>query len=184
MQPSPAPPLGGPGAPQRFPAPPAQPVPPLPGRSDADDHRQARVPMLALVLVAAMALLGGGIAAYLVLHGPGGRGPTPGPSASPTAETLEPPRDLKLRDEGTSITLTWTDPSGGTVPFIVAGGRSAAAAKSIGTVESGKTTFRLDGLSPTADFCFLVAAVYSGNNTVLSAPACTTRNTTTPTPKR
>jgi hypothetical protein len=152
-----------------------------------DEHRHSRVPMLALVVVAAMALIGGGIAAYLVFRAPG-QGPGPGPaqqeSASAAASELRPPGDLTLRDNGSSITLTWTDPSRGTVPFIVAGGRAENALNPLGSVESGKTTYTLNGISPTADFCFLVAAVYSPEHTVPSALVCTKRTNTSPSPRR
>jgi hypothetical protein len=152
-----------------------------------DEHRHSRIPMLALVIVAAMALTGGGIAAYLVFRGPG-RGPGPGPaqqeSASASASGLRPPGDLTLRDNGSSVTLTWTDPSRGTVPFIVAGGRANGALSPLGSVESGKTTYTLNGISPTADFCFLVAAVYSPEHTVPSALVCTKRTNTSPSPRR
>ncbi len=152
-----------------------------------DEPRHSRVPMLALVVVAAMALIGGGIAAYLVFRAPGqgsGPGPAQRESASATASDLRPPGDLTLRDNGSSITLTWTDPSRGTVPFIVAGGRAENALNPLGSVESGKTTYTLNGISPTADFCFLVAAVYSPEHTVPSALVCTKRTNTSPSPRR
>jgi hypothetical protein len=148
-----------------------------------DEHRHSRVPLLALVVVAAMALIGGGIAAYLVFRAPA-NGPGPQASASAGASNLPPPGDLRLRDDGSSITLTWTDPSRGTVPFIVAGGRAEGALSPLGSVESGKTTYTLHGISPTADFCFLVAAVYSPEHTVPSALICTKRTNTSPSPRR
>jgi hypothetical protein len=148
-----------------------------------DDDRHSRVPMLALILVAAMALLGGSIAAYLVFRAPA-PGPGPQPSAPATTAGLRPPGDLRLRDDGSSVTLTWTDPSKGTVPFIVAGGRAENALNPLGSVESGKTTYTLNGISPTADFCFLVAAVYSPEHTVPSALICTKRTNASPSPRR
>lgn len=148
-----------------------------------DEHRHSRVPLLALVVVAAMALIGGGIAAYLVFRAPA-NGPGPQASASASASDLPPPGDLRLRDDGSSITLTWTDPSRGTVPFIVAGGRAEGALNPLGSVESGNTTYTLHGISPTADFCFLVAAVYSPEHTVPSALVCTKRTNTSPSPRR
>jgi hypothetical protein len=142
--------------------------------------------MIALILVAVMALIGGGIAFFLVFHAPRGKdtGPVATAPTTTTADQFTPPRDLKLRDEGATITLTWIDPSSGTVPFIVAGGRSGTALKSLASVESGQTTFQINGLSTSADFCFLVAAVYSGDHTVPSSPACTTRKTASPSPSR
>jgi hypothetical protein len=184
--PLPAPPRL-PASPPRLPAPPRPVWSPRGSGRHGGDHRHSRVPLLALVLVAAMALIGGGIAAYLVLRVPGrgvpGRGPVPQASASTAAtEVLRPPGDLRLRDNGSSITLTWTDPSKGTVPFIVAGGRAENALNPLGSVEPGKTTYTLNGISPTADFCFLVAAVYSPEHTVPSVLVCTRRTSTPPSP--
>lgn len=131
-----------------------------------------------------MALVGGGIAAYLVLRTPH-PGPGPGPQTTSTVgpDALKPPGDLKLRDDGSSITLIWTDPSKGTVPFIVAGGRADNALNPLGSVESGKTTYTLNGISSTSDYCFLVAAVYSPQHTVPSALTCT-RRAASPSPRR
>jgi hypothetical protein len=140
--------------------------------------------MLALVLVAAMALIGGGIAAYLVFRAPPPQPPGPRPTATSTAGQLLPPGDLTLRDDGVSITLSWTDPSKGAVPFIVAGGRAGNALNPLGSVESGKSTYTLNGISATADFCFLVAAVYSPEHTVPSSLICTKRASTSPGPRR
>lgn len=139
--------------------------------------------MLALVLVAAMALVGGGIAAYLVLRNPGAR-PGPKPSATVAAEEAKPPGDLKLRDEGSAVTLTWSDPSDGTVPFIVSAGRPGSALKLAGQVESGRTSFRLDGLPPNADYCFLVTAIYPPNRAVPSSLVCTQRTAASPSQRR
>jgi hypothetical protein len=164
-------------------------APPMPAWTTRDielareEHRHSRVPMLALVLVAAMALIGGGIAAYLVFRAPA-PGARPEATATPTADALRPPGDLRLRDAGSSITLTWTDPSKGTVPFIVAGGRAENALNPLGSVESGKTSYTLNGISSTADYCFLVAAVYSPQHTVPSSLVCTTRANASPTPRR
>ncbi|MGC9665651.1 tetratricopeptide repeat protein [Planosporangium sp. 12N6] len=151
---------------------------------DSDAHRHSRAPLLVLVVVAAMALLGGGIAAYLVLHAPQ-RGPgqaTPSTPTTPSAEAgdLRPPGDLALRDNGTSVTLTWTDPSRGTVPFVVAGGRADNALKPLGSAGSGETTFTVYGLNSAPDYCFLVAAVYSTQHTVPSDLACTRRGASPP----
>jgi hypothetical protein len=150
---------------------------------DRDERRHSRAPLLVLVIVAAMALVGGGIAGFLVLRTPP-RNPGPGPVASATAGAgaLKPPGDLKLRDDGSSVTLTWTDPSNGTVPFIVAGGRQDSGLNPLQSVESGKTTYTLHGISSTADYCFLVAAVYSSQRTVPSQLACTRRGAF-PTPR-
>jgi hypothetical protein len=185
----PVPPLPPPPPPDRIaPSGPFTPDPLPPARvwpiHDSDEHRHSRAPILALVLVAAMALVGGVVAAFLVLRAPA-RGTHPGPQPSPTAkaEAPQPPGGLKLRDDGTSITVTWTDPTGGAVPFIVMGGRSDTAPNFVGSVESGKTSYPVHGLSPAANYCFLVLAVYSSQSTVPSELACTRRGSS-PSPGR
>jgi hypothetical protein len=150
-----------------------------------DEHRHFRVPMVALILVAVMALIGGGIAYLLVFHGPrtGGGGPTT-TAPSTASDQFVPPSDLKVRDEGATVTLTWADPSAGTAPIIVQGGPTDTAMKTLGTIEAGTTTFRINGLRSSADYCFLIAAVYSGQHVVPSSPACTARRAPSPTPSR
>ncbi len=190
--PTSAPPVYSPPPPPRLTPPPGYAPPPPPGPGPGgqprgwdhpDDHRHSRAPMLALVLVAAMALIGGGIAAYLVLRNPGDR-PGPQPSATVAADEAKPPGDLKLRDEGSAVTLTWSDPSDGTVPFIVSAGRPGSALKLAGQVESGRTSFRLDGLPPSADYCFLVTAIYPPNRAVPSSLVCTQRTAASPSQRR
>jgi hypothetical protein len=148
-----------------------------------DEHRHSRMSILALVLVAAMALAGGITAAVLVLRTPAA---DPAARSTPTtpSQALRPPADLRLRDDGSSVTLTWSDPSRGTVPFIVAGGRAGNALNPLGSVESGKNTYTLNGISASADFCFLVAAVYSPEHTVPSSLICTKRVGPSPSPGR
>jgi hypothetical protein len=131
-----------------------------------------------------MALAGGVVAAFLVLRTPGPRSEArPQPSATAEAEAPKPPGDLKLRDDGASITVTWTDPTGGAVPFFVMGDRAGNPPKLVDSAESGKTSYTIHGLSPTANYCFMVVAVYSSQNTVPSELACTRRGSS-PSPGR
>jgi hypothetical protein len=103
----------------------------------------------------------------------------PSPSAptttGPYAGTGLPPGQLTLKDQGTAVTLTWLDPSGGQVPFIVEGGRSDAAASPIVTVPAGRTTQTIYGLNPRFDYCFTVAAVWSTDLIQASPQTCTKR---------
>jgi hypothetical protein len=157
-----------------------------PGQSmPAGRDRHSRTPLMVLLLVAAMALVGGAIAAVVAfsaarpsdgpIAGPTG-GPSTGPSApATTADRFPPPGDLRLRDDGDSLTLTWTDPGDGTVPFLIAGGRAGRPPQKIQAVESGSTSFTLNGITPTGDYCFLVVAVYSPEHTAPSTLVCTRR---------
>ncbi|GAA3190624.1 tetratricopeptide repeat protein [Dactylosporangium siamense] len=99
----------------------------------------------------------------------GPSGPSGAAAANPKA-----PGALKLRDDKTSITLTWTDPSKGSAPFIVAGGQQGAL-RQLQVLAAGATTYTLNGLNPTLDYCFTVAAVYGTDSVALSGLACTQR---------
>ncbi|MBQ1013017.1 fibronectin type III domain-containing protein [Micromonospora sp. M51] len=106
----------------------------------------------------------------------------PPPAATPTtAATQAPtaagpaPGDLKLRDDSTTITLTWTDPTGGAVPFMVAAGRAGQALGVIATVDPGRTSYTVNGLNSRVDHCFTVLAVYSTDSFATSGQVCTAR---------
>ncbi|AVT29645.1 hypothetical protein C6361_09225 [Plantactinospora sp. BC1] len=95
----------------------------------------------------------------------------------------EPPTDVKLVDEGSAITISWTDPSGGTVPFVVAGGRAGQPTKPMTTVGAGETTFKVNALNSKLDYCFSVLAVYSTNEFAPSDLVCTKRDGAGATPR-
>jgi hypothetical protein len=101
---------------------------------------------------------------------------TPSASASPNPSlAASAPSGLKLRDDGDTVTLTWTDPSAGTVPFFVEVGQAGAQLRLYGRLAPGETTYPVVGLNPKLDYCFSVVAVYS---TTLLAPSnlvCTQR---------
>ncbi|HEX7744045.1 MAG TPA: fibronectin type III domain-containing protein, partial [Micromonosporaceae bacterium] len=102
-----------------------------------------------------------------------------GASAAPTLSG-EPPTELKLREEGSTITITWTDPTAGTVPFIVAGGRAGQELRAMAQVSPGESTYKINGLNARVDYCFTVAAVYSTNRFGLSGQVCTARANPSP----
>jgi hypothetical protein len=106
-------------------------------------------------------------------------GPADPTSSSPYGGPGLPPGQVTLKDLGTSVTLTWLDPSSGQIPFIVAGGRSDAPESPIVTVPAGRTTQTIYGLNPRFDYCFTVAAVWSTDQIQASPPACTKRKLST-----
>lgn len=111
---------------------------------------------------------------------PSGTAPTAvAPTGVPTAAG-PPPGDLKLRDNSTTITLTWTDPSGGAVPFMVAAGRAGQALGVLATVDPGKTSYTVNGLNSRVDHCFTVLAVYSTDSFATSSQVCTARERSAP----
>jgi hypothetical protein len=111
---------------------------------------------------------------------------TPTPQAASSSSTnplptvtasysVAAPNNLHLRDDRDTVTLTWVDPSGGTVPFFIEVGQAGAQLRLYGRVSPGETTYPVAGLNPKLDYCFSVVAVYS---TTLLAPSnlvCTQR---------
>ena len=106
--------------------------------------------------------------------------PTPSPS------TLDPdgkvgltkdgaPRDLTIDDSGTSVTLRWVDTTGGKAPFIIFGARDGQQTKVLGKEERGQASHVIDGLTPRADYCFVVAAAVSADTLANSDSVCTRR---------
>ncbi|SCF23103.1 Fibronectin type III domain-containing protein [Micromonospora echinospora] len=164
FSPPPAPP-----APEQLP--PAYPV----EKPDRDPGRRLLVVMvLAAVLVVLLVMAGVGLLVVNVMRDR--TAPSPPTAAPPTpAPTFDPPGDLRLRDDSTSVTLTWTDPSGGVVPFVVAGGRAGLQLGAMASLDPGRTTWTVNGLNPRVDYCFTVLAVYSTESYATSGQVCTTR---------
>jgi hypothetical protein len=108
-------------------------------------------------------------------------GPNSGQSAGPSTGPNEggsKPTQLTLRDDGTAITITWVDPSGGAVSFIVAGAGRGQQLGPMGTVGPGKTSHTINGLDAHIDYCFTVVAVYSTDVVATSEQVCTNRGST------
>ncbi|QLQ40552.2 hypothetical protein [Micromonospora robiginosa] len=101
--------------------------------------------------------------------------PAPAPTAVKPKVTGPPPVDLRLRDDTTTITVTWTDPTSGGVPFVVAGGRAGQKLGVMATVDAGQTRYTVNGLSAKLDYCFTVLAVYSTDSYATSGQVCTDR---------
>ena len=93
------------------------------------------------------------------------------------------PRDVRLRDGGTRISVTWRDPSEGTVSFLVAMGHPGEQLKPVSTLGPGQTSYEMSALNPSLDYCFAVLAVYRGNEFATSPQACTARVTGSATPR-
>ncbi|HEV7711713.1 MAG TPA: fibronectin type III domain-containing protein, partial [Asanoa sp.] len=87
----------------------------------------------------------------------------------------EPPTDLAVREDGDALLLTWSDPTAGTVPFIVAAGKAGTQLRAMGPVEPGVTRYLANGLATDSDYCFTVVAVYSTDRYATSGQVCTHR---------
>ncbi|GAA2699622.1 hypothetical protein ACFY2R_07500 [Micromonospora olivasterospora] len=127
-----------------------------------------------LVVVAVVAVLVFGVFGRSA-EAPPGAGAAPATASAAAKVTGPPPGDLRLRDEGSTITLTWTDPSRGAVPFMVAGGRAGQRLGVMGDVDPGETSYTVNALSTRVDYCFTVLAVYSTDTFATSGQVCTAR---------
>ncbi|OKJ33764.1 fibronectin [Micromonospora sp. TSRI0369] len=101
--------------------------------------------------------------------------PVPASGAASPKVAGPPPGDLALRDDTTTVTVSWTDPTNGGVPFVVAGGRAGQKLGVMATVEAGQTRYTVNGLSAKLDYCFTVLAVYSTDSYATSGQVCTDR---------
>jgi hypothetical protein len=114
--------------------------------------------------------------------------PTPATgTATPAPTTAVPavspsPTDVTIQDNGGSVTLTWIDPSGGKVPFIVAGGREGTTSAPLETVPAGRTTLTIHGLNVNHNYCYTVTAVWSSEMIAPSIRTCTHRISTSGAP--
>ncbi|SCL70322.1 Fibronectin type III domain-containing protein [Micromonospora citrea] len=163
------------------PPPPAYPMlgePEEPGRS-----RTVMIVAVVVVLLALVALVGVGVL-LLSREAAPPSGPASPAAASATAGAPSadrpPPTDLTLRDDSATITLRWTDPAGGGVPFMVAGGRAGQKLGVMATVDPGQTSYTVNGLNSRVDYCFTVLAVYSTDTFATSGQVCTERENGTP----
>ncbi|BCY07346.1 tetratricopeptide repeat protein [Actinoplanes sp. L3-i22] len=102
-----------------------------------------------------------------------GEGDDPQPG-SPTLAGA-PPGDVKLSDLGSKIDVSWSDPTDATVSFMVTMAHPGEQLKPVSTVGPGKTSRRIEGLSPALDYCFAVVAVYGTNKFATSPQVCTDR---------
>jgi eukaryotic-like serine/threonine-protein kinase len=168
-------------------SPPWRPEPPAPDVTEERKHRRRTGRRLLLALVAV--LVGGGIGvAATLLNGtdqPTGQRPppssTPAPSPSdPTVTGGDPafaPTLDAVVDDGESITLTWTDPTGGRAQFVVLD-VTGSRPNPLVTVSAGNTSHTVDGLDPAAEkYCYQIVAISLADTEQrgASARACTNR---------
>ncbi|MGI5185380.1 hypothetical protein ACQEVZ_54965 [Dactylosporangium sp. CA-152071] len=110
----------------------------------------------------------------------------PWTSAGHGTPQLLPPGHVRIvRDSGTTIDLTWTDPSGGTRPTIVFLTQDNAPERVAATVQAAATRRQLTGLDPKVRrYCISVAVAYGPTAVVRAAEVCTSRPASSPTQPR
>jgi hypothetical protein len=142
-------------------------------------RRRRWLTIVIALLLAALGLAAGWVATTQLLGGDAaGPASTPTPGPSPTGSgggTTIGPTDVALRDARTSITLTWTYPSGAEGPVMVSGGRSGQEQRAFQTLPAGTETYTLHGLADGSHYCFTVAVVYATDLVARAAPVCTAR---------
>ncbi len=87
------------------------------------------------------------------------------------------PSDVRMRDYGSSVKLSWADPANGRASFVVTGGRPGEQLRPMGQVGPTTTSFDLLGLNADLDYCFAVVAVYTASQFSTSPQTCTSRST-------
>ena len=104
--------------------------------------------------------------------------PVPQVTVSVTGPVLagDPPTGVKLDDDGTVVTVTWSDPTDGKVPFVVMMAQDGQQLKPASNVGPEKTAARVTGLNPGLQYCFTVVAVYATDRFATSNQVCTKRN--------
>jgi eukaryotic-like serine/threonine-protein kinase len=152
--------------------------------------RRRRMLLLALLAV----LVGGAIGlAITLLNGQNTR--TQPPPSTSTPQTVSNPPDVTttipqggdpafaptlkpVKDDGTSITLTWTDPTAGKAQFVVVD-VSGPRPEPLITVAAGQTTYTVENLNPAATkYCYQIIAIGLADPTTQrgsSTPMCTSR---------
>jgi tetratricopeptide repeat protein len=148
-----------------------------------------RLRMLAGVAGALGTLLVVSGAVLAVAAGTGSSGPAPAvaaPALSVTRPTSPPapprptgargaPHDVTLHDDGTSITVSWTDPTDGTGSVLLALARAGQPAGPLRSLPPGTHEDRLTGLDPSVDYCVVLAVAYPQDPVAPAAQVCTHR---------
>jgi hypothetical protein len=99
------------------------------------------------------------------------------PATAQTAGlTRGAPSDVVLRDEGTSITVSWSDPTNGTGAVLIALARAGQPAGPLRNLPPGTRQDRITGLDPTGDYCVVIAVIYAQDTVAQATQACTHRS--------
>jgi hypothetical protein len=135
-----------------------------------------------LIAFTVMAIVAAGVLLVANRNRGAASGPTSADTASPqptrfiTATKEDAPRNVRIVDQrGTTLTVTWTDPTNGTVSFVVNGLGPNDEKLDAKFVDRGVNSVTFVGLSPTRNYCFLVAAVYSASHVAVADQTCTKR---------
>ena len=125
-------------------------------------------------------LLALGAAAYAVVWASGARAGMAAPPAATasaaTGATMPLPSDLALRDDGSRITATWRDPSGGRAAVLIAVAKAGQPTGPLVSLPAGTQTYAFTGLDEFADYCVVLAVAYPGERMTEATQSCTHRH--------
>jgi hypothetical protein len=133
------------------------------------------------VAAAAVALVAVAILVSGSPEKPSGAAPSEDPGqvnpsvATPAAEPSGPVANLKLVDNGDSVSVSWVYPANAKGPIIVSAAVAGEPMKAMQSLPSGTESYNLPGLNPARDYCVSVAIAYSTDHVVMASPVCTTR---------
>jgi hypothetical protein len=133
---------------------------------------QRKGPVLFAAVAAALAAIIAVVALIFVLAD---RGDDPDTPDVPTLGGGPPPADVRVRDFGSAVQVTWSDPGEGKTSFLITGGHPGEVLKPMGEVGPGVTRYDLQGLNDQLDYCFAVVAVYGADQFASSPQTCTSR---------
>jgi hypothetical protein len=93
---------------------------------------------------------------------PAGHGPSSRPTAPAADRPTSPPvpTEVSLHDAGTAVTVSWRAPSASVVQFAVLAGPAGQPPTVRRMTDRATAEATIDGLEPTRNYCFQVAAVY------------------------
>jgi hypothetical protein len=144
-----------------------------PVQPPSQPKKRSRAPLIVLAVILSLAVLGGSAALVVAFLSSERR---PDRRADPSASASVPSAiRLSLDDRGATVNLSWTDPSGGSAPFVVSFGRADGPADRTERVAAGTTTLAVNQLTPTQDYCFTVKVGDPAAGVGPSPTVCTSR---------
>ncbi|WP_158647183.1 fibronectin type III domain-containing protein [Actinoplanes sp. ATCC 53533] len=143
---------------------------PVPAKS-GDSAYSRRAPAIFAAIAAVCGVIIAVVALVVVLADRGDDPASDVPTLSGPA-----PSDVRMRDYGSSVKLSWADPANGRASFVVTGGRPGEQLRPMGQVGPTSTSFDLNGLNADLDYCFAIVAVYTTSQFATSPQLCTSRS--------
>lgn len=131
-----------------------------------------------VVLAGVAVLVAGAAAVSLAVLATTNRPARPTPVTSPSViapAAAGAPGDVRLTDNGASVTVSWTDPTDGAVPFLVTAAPVGGPPLPLRNVARGTSSVTYTGLDPRVNYCFVVAAVYAVDRVTTAPRTCTAR---------